>query len=87
MSVGYAARMHAEHLLERQAEMTAYTAGRFAEAVRFGDIEAARRWRHAYQRSSACCNALGQQARDGTGHDGTNSGHYRTNASSPATRP
>jgi hypothetical protein len=71
MSVGYAARMHAEQLLERQAELTAYTAQRFAEAIRFDDLEAARRWRHAYQLSSACCCALGQQARDGTGHGGT----------------
>ena len=69
MSVGYAARMHAQYLLERQAKMTAYTARRFAEAVRFGDLEAARRWRHAYQLSSACCHALGRQARDGAGPD------------------
>ena len=67
MSVGYAARMHAQYLLERQAEMTAYAARQFAEAVRFGDLEAARRWRHAYQLSSACCHALGRQARDGSG--------------------
>jgi hypothetical protein len=65
MSVGYAARVHAQFMLERQAEMTADTARRFAEAVRFGDLEAARRWRHAYQLSSACCCALGRQARDG----------------------
>lgn len=71
MSVGYAARLHAQHLLERQAEMTAYTARRFADAVRFGDLEAARRWRHAYQLSSACCCALGRQARGGTRQGGT----------------
>jgi hypothetical protein len=71
MSVGHAARMHAQQLLERQADMTAYTARRYAEAVRFGDLEAARRWRHAYQLSSACCSALGRQARDGAESGGT----------------
>jgi hypothetical protein len=74
MSVGYAARMHAQQLLARQADMTAYTARRFAEAVRFGDLEAARRWRHAYQLSSACCSALGRQARGGTESGGTGHG-------------
>jgi hypothetical protein len=71
MSVGYAARRQAQELLERQADVTAYTARRFAEAVHFGDLEAARRWRHAYQLSSACCHALGRQARDVTEHGGT----------------
>jgi hypothetical protein len=57
------ARIHALHLLERQVEMTAFSARRFAEAARAGDLDAARRWRQAYKLSSACCSALGRQAR------------------------
>jgi hypothetical protein len=49
--------------LKRQADLTAYVARRFSEAVRQGDLTAARRWRHEYQLSAACCRALGRQAR------------------------
>ena len=57
------ARIHALRLLERQVDMTAFSARRFAEAARAGDLGAARRWRQAYQLSSARCRALGRQAR------------------------
>jgi hypothetical protein len=49
--------------LKRQADLTAYVARRFSEAVRQGDLAAARRWRREYQLSAACCRALGRQAR------------------------
>jgi hypothetical protein len=56
-------RGEAGRRLKRQADMTAYTARRFSEAVRQGDLVAARRWRREYQLSAACCRALGRQAR------------------------
>ena len=49
--------------LRRQADLTAYCARRFSEAVRKGDLAAAHRWRHQYQLSAACCRMLGRQAR------------------------
>ena len=63
MSHHDAIRDEAERRLKRQANMTAYTARRFAEAARQGDCDAARRWRREYQLSAACCRALGRQAR------------------------
>ena len=45
--------------LERQADVTAYCARRFAEAARRGDLDAARRWRASYQVSASCCRVLG----------------------------
>jgi hypothetical protein len=63
MSHHDAIRDEAVRRLERQADLTAYSARRFAEAARQGDLDAARRWRHEYQLSAACCRALGSQAR------------------------
>jgi hypothetical protein len=60
-----AMRIEAVLRLKRQADLTAYTARRFAQAARKGDLEAARRWRREYQLSAACCRALGSQARGG----------------------
>jgi hypothetical protein len=58
-----AIRDAAERRLKRQADLTAYAARRFSEAVRKGDLDAARRWRREYLLSAACCRALGRQAR------------------------
>jgi hypothetical protein len=58
-----AIRDEADRRLKRQADLTAYMARRFSEAVRQGDLAAARRWRREYQLSAACCRALGSQAR------------------------
>jgi hypothetical protein len=63
MSHHDAIRDEAERRLRRQADMTAYTARRFSEAARQGDLDAARRWRREYQLSAACCRALGRRAR------------------------
>jgi hypothetical protein len=59
-------RHRAQRLLKRQADLTAYSARRFADAVRAGDLQAARRWKREYQLSTACCRALGRQARGET---------------------
>lgn len=56
-------RHEALRRLKRQADLTAYSARRFAEAARKGDLEAARRWRREYLLAAACCRVLGRQAR------------------------
>jgi hypothetical protein len=66
-----AIRDEAERRLKRQADLTAYMARRFSEAVRQGDLAAARRWRREYQLSAACCRALGTQARGGPAATGS----------------
>jgi hypothetical protein len=63
MSHHDAIRDEAGRRLKRQADLTAYAARRFSEAVRHGDLAAARRWSREYQLSAACCGALGRQAR------------------------
>jgi hypothetical protein len=66
MSQDDTSRRRTQRLLKRQADMTAYSARRFADAVRAGDLHAARRWKREYQLSTACCRALGRQSRGET---------------------
>jgi hypothetical protein len=75
MSRDDATRHRAQRLLKRQADLTAYSARRFADAVRVGDLQAARRWKREYQLSTACCRALGRQARGEMAGTPSRNGH------------
>ncbi len=52
-------RHQAQRLLRREATLAAHYGRRFEQAVRVGDLVAARHWNRAYRLSALRCRTLG----------------------------